>query len=1033
MIIHTSLNDHIEYFKDHTFENDDCVLEFLEREVLKLQSDTENQIFRAACKQTKKVKVIFDGLDEIHLEYETEIFKMIQILCKMDISGVFVSTRPGSKRKLEKMIQNFYHEFVPLPEEDQQKLLTKYWSKKMPDKFSDENLHAVAKKVILVVKEKELTGITGIPLIMRMVADIFDSDLILEATENGSVVEEMIFNLSELYEEFVDKNIERYLTDRNKMVELIPLYKKMALKLILPQHLELFNENFEFDSDELEQMRECGLILSDSKGNFMHRTITEYLVHSTIEEKFSDEKIAEFVIQDIFCGDEFKVIRYFLNSSIKKCSCCMKVYGKILLESEDNCKKSVQIACEEKNANILEFLFESLFVMKSETTNDFLSEIIDSKFFKLYVRNINDNFKVFNRVERKSRLRSLRNFLLKDDFEALRISAQNPVNCQCLLSIIKRKFNDTDFWDPFQGYANNFISALLKQKIHKENLNRILNELCEIESNNNIVCIETFPVFSSKRYKSEPVVNFLSFLIKVKGFEIFMKVFFINEKEIFNYHLLNACLVELKLLDEFRKEPKLFNSIMKIAFQQLLGRSTCEVEETRQTLMSEKLKTDFTDEELKELQNLPEIFEFADDKVEFILEFALLCFGYLYLELNCKDPEIIQIFFRDLLESDNFNGMLEKFFYNLTEVHYCFGRFLFDHLDFKISESENLLMTVEDFSVKLKDKQSKGFNEEAFLYFLMRSTICSINSKEDRKKLILLFELISESTQHDGTVFNFSKIYEKFVDTNIERYLIEKLELDLSERGYQKIANAKRLELINLYKQMALKLIIPEHLELFSGNFGFTSKDLKDMRECGLIVSGSEVKFIHSSIADYFVYSAIQEKFYDENIAEFVVRDISFEDDFEVIRCFLNSSIDKLESVSEIHGNILINSIEECKKSLEIACIDQNVNILEFLLDSLFALKPDLEFVQEIFDWSFLELYLKSINGNLKIFELIERELGLEVLRNCLMSEDFDVLRISAEIPDNYELLISTMKEKFDDEEFLERFDPILDEEMDED
>lgn len=676
-----SFNDHTKYFEDHEFRDEESVLSFFETEELKLCNDAEKKLFRAAC-CTGKLQVILDGLDEVCPESEPQMLEMIGLVGKMKTFGFYISTRPELKRILEEKLQNFCHQFKPFSETDQIEFLIKFWCKHRQGIFSVDELRTVAEKVVLLVNEKNLSELTGIPLIMKMAAEIFDSNLIAKFVLEDSVVDSTIFKLSNIYETFVGKKIERYLTEklrldlsikRNRKIaesekrNLMNLYMKMSQKLIMPQ---IFYENFEFTQDELEEMRKCGLVLSTSELKFIHRTIAEYFVSLTVQEKFINEKIAKFVVEEILYEDKFRLIRNFLNDFIVKFDSGLEVYGKILVECRVECKHLVKMACRENNSEIITYIFKSLFTLRSKSARDLVIEILEGDFTYFYIKEVNDNLNILNLVQKELGLETLQNLVLSKE-SVFRSLAKNPVNCHLFLLMIRQMSDDSEFWEEFE--KNLFFILMvscLQENFCKENLYQILHEISQIEIEKNIYCFESINArylhINWQLWNSKTVTNFFLFLIEVKGFKTFFNVMFAikkNQNKSYKlYQYLVDFLSKLLMSNKFSLKNKLLDSIEKIAFRQLLTKSNRQKQncfkEIFEKLIVDKLKVNFSEEDLIELRNFPKIFagvKDAGENVEVIDGFVLTSLSSLYFYRNCSDPQIILSFFQFFLNGSDFD------------------------------------------------------------------------------------------------------------------------------------------------------------------------------------------------------------------------------------------------------------------------------------------------------------------------------------------------------------------------------------------
>lgn len=132
LIIKIDLSKHTQYFSsdENTFDDADSILKFIDYEVLKLDNDLERTVLKEVCTNIGNSHIIFDGVDGIAPENYDKMFKAIQQLQKLKVSGLYISARPHLGQRLEETLENFRHEFVTLSREDQIEYLTKYWGPK---------------------------------------------------------------------------------------------------------------------------------------------------------------------------------------------------------------------------------------------------------------------------------------------------------------------------------------------------------------------------------------------------------------------------------------------------------------------------------------------------------------------------------------------------------------------------------------------------------------------------------------------------------------------------------------------------------------------------------------------------------------------------------------------------------------------------------------------------------------------------------------------------------------------------------------
>lgn len=790
-----AFNEHTEYFSTNKLENEEEVLNFLQKEVLSLKSDLETKLFRDACKKTGRILFILDGLDEVCPDYSEIAFRIIETINGFPSKGLYISTRPEHGKALEKLLKTFMHNLVPFSQEDQIIYLKSFWKKymKQPNRIDDDKLNSFAEKIIQSIDktlgEKEMS-ITGIPLLIRIVAEIL---CIKFETSNTSelMIDDMFKNLGELYQAFVEGKIRRYLVEklnydesksRNKakiqeeIREITKLYTKLAMNQILPKYCGIFED--EFTTHELDDMSKCGLIASniasDLDDKFIHRTFAEYFVFDNVLENFDKKKISRSLFLEVFVKDSFKTIRSFLDNSLKtKCQVKnLSYYGKVLMQNEDKSYDAFLNVCLENNFHILKLLFESVFAYASNASSviKFLQKIFDTKTFICnFVKNLNETLDILKLIHDKMGVQNELELLYKKS-KLIKLTYADPENLKLLLSWMRNTFeNDNEFWKKTLLSSEDIIDLILQKKYEENILQDILNEfdLIEQQTNSNIFASQTVITFGLGstvyyNYNTTQIVTFLTWTLEKKSFETFLKVMFNSNSRRKDFS--KECISqELEVLSHFflttnNSSELTFKLLKKVAFKQLIDQpDTLNEDEIDKKL--KKLRIKFFHEnlilnpsELAILYSLPQYFKISGTRIEILKKSVLYYSAFFYLVENWNDRDVVEIFLNDISKCNNFNDMLIllSIYKMLVTPNKNVGRIILDY-NKEIGENSDQmkLSRIQIFLTKLNRKLECD-NEDYYENFLskLKDEDEYKDSKHKRKKSSNYFQIEREYEEY---------------------------------------------------------------------------------------------------------------------------------------------------------------------------------------------------------------------------------------------------------------------------------------------
>lgn len=298
----SAFNSTISPSVEHDVQQDSVYDEFIMNKLLKLSTSLERSIFDQYLKNEEaksKLIVIFDGFDEINEICRTNIIKILIYLSqKTNVRFIGITTRPNYLSELEEAFQEIPYILTPFSEDNQIDFLKKFWLSKK-DGIRESMKHKVESQARRIIKmlsgslNKKNSQLTGVPLLMRMIAEIYDFEDHAKLTGFG-------LTLFDLYEKFIKKKEEIHSIEKTnikglavdeKIIKLLSENQtKYARKTVLKQHIEV-----EISEIELETTIYLGIIQKkENLYQFIHLTFAEFLTAKYIREYIINDKIPVF-------------------------------------------------------------------------------------------------------------------------------------------------------------------------------------------------------------------------------------------------------------------------------------------------------------------------------------------------------------------------------------------------------------------------------------------------------------------------------------------------------------------------------------------------------------------------------------------------------------------------------------------------------------------------------------------------------------------------------------------------------------------
>ncbi|KAJ8871765.1 hypothetical protein PR048_028105 [Dryococelus australis] len=395
----------------------DLGLNFLLDKMLKVQTQFEKNLIKESFKKGSNVIMIFDGFDEISPLYEKVVLNLIQSLKNSTVKKMFITCRPYVAELLEEKFSVISFGIEPFSHDTKKQFLLKFWTKrfdlnKSEHRNSDEETklesfaESLLEKLSVSINDRQ-QSFTGIPLQLRMIAEIFPEGIEIERTGRLSLHGHDItlpetLNLVGLYERFIDKKYDVYKIEKMKPTTAIAAadveegrqtfiknHQKIAVYTLLPNEQNSFLlseedvEDLELFLDRIIEGKEkTGIIdgvikiINIRRPHFIHLTFAEYFTASffilKLSRKNQSTEVRKLILTNIFVSQTFKVVRHFLNEYMENFAIAevvLDAYGTSIHDlwlsnpgslCNRHDKTALHIAVVENNEHIVKFFLLSL-------------------------------------------------------------------------------------------------------------------------------------------------------------------------------------------------------------------------------------------------------------------------------------------------------------------------------------------------------------------------------------------------------------------------------------------------------------------------------------------------------------------------------------------------------------------------------------------------------------------------------------------------------------------------------------------------
>jgi ankyrin repeat protein len=377
------------------------LFEFVSKEVLKLESHLEKELFRKSFEgnKTNKVVVMVDGFDEISPNYKETVLDILQVLKQTSLEQLWVATRPHLRDELEDNLQQLSYTLEPFSEDDQVEFLKKFWFQTSNPEDKDQprlKIFAITliKKLAQSISDKD-KEFTGIPLQTRMLAEAFEQEFMsFYSSEKPQPELPRRLDLVGLYRSFIERKHDIYYKEKCKtpggnlvaeeqrkrdFKSIQVEHQLLALEALFTEDQVTFVESYDRTTFSDEELARIGIAQRNHGGkpHFIHRTFAEYfvadfLVNQLTKKTKQHERVKELLLSEVLLKMDCHVIRAFLDGLLEKSQPskeALKEYGEKLDEQWNERKihgtltgdtSALHQAAKEDIACVFGFLLDSL-------------------------------------------------------------------------------------------------------------------------------------------------------------------------------------------------------------------------------------------------------------------------------------------------------------------------------------------------------------------------------------------------------------------------------------------------------------------------------------------------------------------------------------------------------------------------------------------------------------------------------------------------------------------------------------------------
>lgn len=258
-------------------------------------------------------------------------------------------------------------------------------------------------------------------------------------------------------------------------------------------------------------------------------------------------------------------------------------------------------------------------------------------------------------------------------------------------------------------------------------------------------------------------------------------------------------------------------------------------------------------------------------------------------------------------------------------------------------------------------------------------------------------ETFEEKIQAQEIIYMY-QFFENFVQKKFEVFILEKLKQNPSNDYAKAIGPILRKSLEEKHQKLAIKQLFRNcDFHFFDDDDEMESeeiseKDLEALTKCAIVkIENGALTLSHQAIAEYLASSWFLDKINNKRIAEFLVKVIFQNPDYQIIRLFFEGRMINFDFC--LYGNLIRENLDLSDSVLHVACRDgatRNFDILFFTLLKTSNSQDDLQILKKVltsFDPQGFNVLFYVVYGfpNFRFYlDELEESFGKDFLRECI-------------------------------------------------
>ncbi len=344
-VIRVNLNDCKELIKgyDKPLDNLDEAIDFLSAlNKCGLKPSLAKALLCYRLKEEGHISLLFDGFDEIDSSVQlntlqSKIIRLLQLLQDHTRAKVWITTRRYKREALENALSTLATVFEEFSPDNQKEFLKQFWKTGLKLKRSqqyflvnqpesqqldnqlEEYAHTSLKKMSEVLHHEE-EEFMGIPLQMRLLAEVFQERFEMFVNSEADTFEFQHMNVLDLYEHFVKKRYDIYFREKAKLHDRFSEYEKNAVTWSFTRDNRRLAFRFLFAESDPQYVQNIlqGKLPSQKYQYTLNRVgiITQFqaghidFIHHTFAEYFAADLLAHLLRK---IGNVYESVKKFLR------------------------------------------------------------------------------------------------------------------------------------------------------------------------------------------------------------------------------------------------------------------------------------------------------------------------------------------------------------------------------------------------------------------------------------------------------------------------------------------------------------------------------------------------------------------------------------------------------------------------------------------------------------------------------------------------------------------------------------------------